>query len=242
MRVVAVARARKALGKRRFVRRRRQRQRRRHGLVTPFLFLAVQSNGQDRIIQDREVRLILQEVELSSHRGSIAFKTRWAEGPLDLLRELRRLKPTVVHLSGHSESSGLRFQDVEGRTHLVTADALGGTFSSIGPSVKLLVLRATYDEKEAEALRAYVDCVVWIGGGIDDHSARSFEIGFYGALLEHESVAAAHKQGEAAIGLDGQLDPDQLKLVIHDQLKLLIRDGVDARKLVLVGDAPPEQA
>jgi hypothetical protein len=35
------------------------------------------------------------------------FATRWATEPLDLLRELRELKPTLVHFSGHGARPSL---------------------------------------------------------------------------------------------------------------------------------------
>ena len=47
----------------------------------------------------------------------------------------------------------------------------------------------------------------------------------YGGLGERESVAAAFRQGRAAISLDGLRD--------SDRPQLRVRDGVDASKLVL---------
>jgi hypothetical protein len=145
--------------------------------------------------------------------------------PLDLLRELRKLKPTVVHLSGQCCQNGLVFQTADGRAKIVSAEALGRAFIAAGSSVKLVVLSACYTETQAEILLAHVDCVVWMDGLIHHEAARSFAIGFYGGLGEREPVAAAHLQGRAAIDLEGLHDGDR------PQLK--VRDGVDAAKLVL---------
>jgi len=163
---------------------------------------------------------------------------------------LRKLKPTVVHFSGHggrngthehqsdrgprrdigdlgpNAGHGLYFQDRHGRAQLVSTAALEETFSAAGASVKLVVLNACYSEPQAEVLLAHVDCVVGMSGSIGDDAARSFAIGFYGGLGERESVAAAYKQGRAAISLEG-LDS------AHPQLK--VRPGVDATQLVLAG-------
>jgi len=49
----------------------------------------------------REARSIQVELERTGWRDRFDFLTRWAVEPLDLLRELRKLKPTVVHFSGH---------------------------------------------------------------------------------------------------------------------------------------------
>jgi len=65
------------------------------------LFLAANPIGTDRLALDREARAIQHELERAGHRDSFEFETRWAVEPLDLLRELRKLKPTIVHFSGH---------------------------------------------------------------------------------------------------------------------------------------------
>src|SRR3954470_15309972 len=64
------------------------------------LFLAANPAGTDRLALDREARAIQVELERSGSRDQFEFVTRWAAEPLDLLRELRRLRPTVVHFSG----------------------------------------------------------------------------------------------------------------------------------------------
>ena len=67
------------------------------------LFLAANPLGTDRLALDREARAIQVELERSGFRDSFELVTRWAAEPLDLLRELRRLKPTVVQFSGLSQ-------------------------------------------------------------------------------------------------------------------------------------------
>src|SRR4051812_10645040 len=65
------------------------------------LFLAANPIGADRLALDEEARTIQVELERSGFRDCFELVTRWAVRPLDLLRELRKLKPTVVHFSGH---------------------------------------------------------------------------------------------------------------------------------------------
>jgi hypothetical protein len=65
------------------------------------LFLAANPSGTDRRALDREARSIYAELKRSGYRDRFDFATRWAAEPLDLLRELRELAPTVVHISGH---------------------------------------------------------------------------------------------------------------------------------------------
>src|ERR1043166_4474542 len=81
--------------------------------------------------------------------GCFQFVTRWAVEPQDLLREMRRLKPAVVHFSvPRNESeitcrpdceqrSGIFFQGSDGRPQLISTQALEQTFGAAGSSVKL---------------------------------------------------------------------------------------------------------
>jgi hypothetical protein len=213
------------------------------------LFLAANPGGFDRLALDREARAIHVELERSGHRDRFAFVTRWAVEPLDLLRELRRLRPTIVHFSGHgggpldegrpqeatyrdAQLAGARQDDAPAALYFQSADrprpvsiaALQDAFAAAGSSVQVVVLNACYSEQHAEALLAHVDCVVGIDGAISDDAARSFAIGFYGGLAEQESVAAAFRQGMAAISLDGLRDAARPRLVV--------RAGVDAHSLV----------
>jgi hypothetical protein len=223
------------------------------------LFLAANPTGTDPLALGEEARAIQAELERSGYRDCFALETRWAVQPLDLLRELRKLKPTVVHFSGHGGPSpvgkgatsqrpsrhvvaatgtydhepqrGLFFQGPDGRAQVVTAQALQETFGATGSSVKLVVLNACYSDVQAEALRAHVDCIVGMSGSIVDDTARNFAIGFYGGLGERESIAAAFRQGCAAISLEGLRD--------SARPQLRVRDGADASKLVLGFRADP---
>jgi hypothetical protein len=189
------------------------------------LFLAANPGGTTHLALDREARAIGEELERSGYRDCFEFETRWAVEPLDLLRELRKLRPTVVHYSGHGGKNGLCFQTAHKGAQVVSPAALRETFGAAGRSVKVVVLNACYTDGQAEALIAHVDCVIGMHNLINDAAARSFAIGFYGGLGERESVAAAYMQGRAAISLEGLRDGDQ------PQLK--VRDGVDANQLVL---------
>lgn len=209
------------------------------------LFLAANPFGTDRLALDEEARAIQEEFERGAHRDEFEFVTRWAVQPLDLLRALRKLKPVVVHFSGHgtrrdageslvdgNDSSmrsalehGLYFQGLFGQAQLVLTRALDETFGAAGASVKVVVLNACYSAIQAEALLVHVGCVVGMGGPIHAGAARAFAIGFYGGLGEKQSVGAAYRQGLAAISLEGQ--PEGAK----PQLK--VRPGIDVEGLML---------
>ena len=217
------------------------------------LFLAANPLGTDRLALDEEARAIQEELERSGHRDKFELVTRWAVRPMDLLRALRKLKPTIVHFSGHGgrggcgalhpaaeprrdlvtghgtvdseHRHGLYLQGPEGRPQLVSTAVLQETFRAAGASVRLIVLGACYSDVQAEALLTQADCVVGVSGVIGDDAARNFAIGFYGGVGELESVAAAYQQGCAAICLHGLPD--------SEKPKLNVRPGVDAHRLVL---------
>jgi len=188
------------------------------------LFLAANPSGTDPRALDREARSIRAELKRSGYRDRFEFETRWAAEPLDLLRELRDLKPTVVHFGGRGSHAGFLFQTAEGRAQVVSPAAIAETFGAAGGSVKVVVLSACYSQESADALLEYVDCVVGMGGSIHDDAARNFAIGFYGALGENEPVDAAVRHGGAATNLTGLSDLER------PQLK--VRTGVDAAQLV----------
>src|SRR6185295_10356396 len=117
------------------------------------------------------------------------------------------LKPIAVHFSGHGSQRaaldhGLVFQDRDGRARIVSSAVLAETFGAVSAAVRLVVLSACHSDAHARALLAHVDCVVGMAGAIDGASARAFAIGFYGGVGGGESVAAAFRQGCAAISLE----------------------------------------
>src|SRR3954469_17381257 len=125
---------------------------------------------------------------------------------------------------------GVVFDSANGCSKVVTPEASAQTLDAAGASVRLVVLNACYTASIAKALLAHVDCVVGMSGAIHDDAARNFAIGFYGGLGEYESIAAAFKQGRAAIHLDGLPDADGPQLQV--------RDGFDAAQLILAAVAP----
>src|ERR1041384_5939029 len=98
------------------------------------LFLAANPMDTNRLALDREARAIQEELELSGCRDCFVLETRWSVEPLDLLRELRDLKPTVVHYCGHNSQNGLRFQGVDGGSQVVASRALKRQLGAPGAS------------------------------------------------------------------------------------------------------------
>jgi hypothetical protein len=93
------------------------------------LFLAANPSGTDRLALDREARSIHAELKRSGYRDRFDFVTRWAAEPLDLLRELRELKPTVIHVSGHGGTGTSETRGSAGGRNVVVETAPSGVES-----------------------------------------------------------------------------------------------------------------
>jgi hypothetical protein len=200
------------------------------------LYLGANPDGTDRLALDREKRAIREVLRRSKARDRFKFVTRSAVEPLHVLRHVRELRPTVVHFSGHgaarkdfvAEATHRRdivLESEVGGPQFVSPEAIAKALGAAGSSVKLVVLSACFTESMASALLAHVDCVVGMSGSIRDDAARSFAVGFYGGLWGHQSIAAAFKQGQAAIALQGSLD-DKVP-------QLEVRDGFDPTQFIL---------
>src|SRR5262245_16843781 len=127
------------------------------------LFLAANPRDTGRLALDREARSIHLELKRTGYRDRFEFVTWGAAEPLDLLRELRELKPTIVHFSGHGVRSaatgdaahgrdvvaaagaardqpgGVLFEGTHGRSQAVTPEAFGETLAVAGAQVRLVV-------------------------------------------------------------------------------------------------------
>jgi len=218
------------------------------------LFLAANPRGTAPLALAQEARAIHHELERARHRDSFHFATRWAVQPLDLLHDLRALRPTVLHFSGHGGSAapsagaghrdlvvpdadrdlaGLFMHGSDGGAHRVSGEAIREIFAVAGTSVRVAVLNACYTEPLAHALRQHIDCVIGTEGAIFEDSARRFSVGFYGGLGAGESVAAACAHGRVAISVEGTSGE------VRPQLS--VRDGVAAEAVVLAELSPPRR-
>jgi serine/threonine protein kinase len=205
------------------------------------LCLASDSTEADGSTQlGRQSSVIRKELERARGRDRFEIVTQFASEPLDLLRVLRSFKPTVVYFASNGRESteyrpgqalvgdrfgGLFFRGQGGHPQFLSASAIQQTFEAAGGSVRLVVLSGCYSDLQAEALLSHVDCVVGTRGTILPEAAQAYAIGLMGALGEYESIATAHKQACAAIGLVG--------LGGGDAPQIKVRRGLDASKLVL---------
>ncbi len=197
--------------------------------MVTILFLA--SNPDDgsggALKLDAECRSIDQRLRASKHRERFDLRSQWAVRVNDLQNALLEYSPTIVHFSGHGNSSGqIILQDDTERSFPVSQQSLSELFQILSQEVRCVVLNACYSEDQARAIADHIDCVVGVPNEIDDTAAISFSAAFYQALGYGCSVQQAFELGCNSIGLSGH-DASQSP-------KLLTRRGVDASKVVLI--------
>ncbi len=96
-------------------------------------------------------------------------------------------------------------------------------------NLRLVVLNACNTRPQAEALTEVVECVVSMNRTITDRAAIKFAASFYGALAFGRSVQKAFEQGVARLSAEG--------IAESETPELLMRSGIDASQVTLVGPA-----
>jgi tetratricopeptide (TPR) repeat protein len=202
-----------------------------HHLV---LFLAANPTNTQPLRLDEEVRAIRQQLR----RSVLTLDSCWAVRPLDMQQEILRLKPQIVHFSGHGigqepafnfntrtlnavgashlpqNEEGLAFiEDGTGQSALVDTETLADLFKNFQNYVQCVVLNGCYSEVQAEAIARHIPYVIGMRHAILDRAAIEFSKGFYNALAEGETIESAFNLGKSAIRLARM--PDYQFPVLH---------------------------
>jgi hypothetical protein len=198
------------------------------------LFMSANPAEADLLELDREARAIQRAIEDGCPPGSdeLRVATRWAQEPLGLLREIRAIRPAVLHFAGYGDrgGGGIYLQRENALAALVSSAALAETVRAAGSSIRLVVFNACYAVDHAAGLLDTVDCVVGVRGAIGELGARAFALAFYAALAAGCSVGEAWARASSAPAVLG----DSNRADGRPALELRVRAGVDA-DLVYVG-------
>jgi WD40 repeat protein len=231
------------------------------------LFFAANPSGTPRLDLAREFREVEEEVRLGKYRDAVELILVPGTRPVDLLRKLNDSQPQVVHFSLHggpdeiflessceahrgtseswnpmsgsdpgrdmervNDEQDLESPTVHGGVQPVSTMAIIDVLRSCNEgNLRLVVLNACETRHRAMALTEVVDCVISMNQEISDTAAIKFAASFYGALAFGRSVQRAFEQGVA-----------RLKAEAFEEAgtpELLVRPGIDASRLVLVGIA-----
>jgi hypothetical protein len=194
----------------------------------PIKILFLSSNPKDisRIRLDEELREVDERIQLGKFRDRFELIPQLAVRPRDIGRALMRYQPHVLHFSGHgSPTEGIVLEDDEGKTKLVSAEALAKLLAVIKDNLRVVVLNACYSGLQAGGITQVIDCAIGMQKKIGDHSAIVFSAAFYEALAQGRSVEEAFNVGVANLAMEG--------IPEETTPSLLIKQGVEAAGIYL---------
>jgi len=200
---------------------------------TKILVFASNPQNTDALMLGEEVRAITKKIREAEYRDSLEFNTAWAARPTDLLDEMNRYLPAIVHFSGHgSGEEGLVFTNDLGKAEFVTAETMEALFSTLKNNVRLIVLNACFSVVQGEAISRVIDCVIGMDKSIGDRAAILFAAYFYSAIAYGHSVKDAFNQGILALKLEG---------ITEDKTPVLLcKNDIDPDKVYVVHEGNPQ--
>jgi hypothetical protein len=191
------------------------------------LFLAANPLDQQQLRLDEEARSITEIIKKTKHRDSVKFESYWAIRPIDVLQALNEFTPAIVHFSGHgSDSDEIVFQDSQGKTKLVSKEAIVQTMMASSDGIRLVFFNTCYSKNQAEAVTEHVEAAIGMNTTISDEAARVFSSQFYSSIGFGLSVQKSFDQAKALLMMEG--------ITEEETPELFVKAGVDSNALVIV--------
>jgi diguanylate cyclase (GGDEF)-like protein len=167
------------------------------------LFVAANPASTPTLSVDEELRAIEHAIAASHYRQNVLLKAAHAARPFDLIRELNREKPDILHISAHGHKNhGIILVGEDGQPRSVRPQALAELFASLDRPPKIVVLNACFSFAQADEMIKSVDVVVSIPGVILDVNAIAFSSVFYMALCEGVSISKSFRQAVIGVKLN----------------------------------------
>jgi hypothetical protein len=191
------------------------------------LFLASNPLDQVQLRLDEEARAISEMIRKSKHRDSVKLESCWALQTMDLLQALNDYDPTIVHFSGHgSNNDEIAFQTQDGKTKLVTKEAIVQTMMASSDNIRLVFFNTCYSRNQAESISEFVEATIGMNTSIGDEAARIFSSQFYSSISFGHSVSKAFQQAKALLMMEGIKE--------ENTPELFIKSGLNANEIILV--------
>jgi hypothetical protein len=180
------------------------------------LLLGANPGDTSRLRLDRESRAIDDALRSTDPRSQrFELHQGWASSAADVQQDLLRHRPSLVHYSGHGTAAGelvleaRRFRDLLRHDGASRQLAMGGAPAQIAAIAGLLarsptpircvLFNACHSAPLAEEMANHADCAIGMVAAVQDDGAIDFAWGFYHALAQGESVAAAFDLGIAQL-------------------------------------------
>lgn len=180
------------------------------------LFVGANPLDSTRLSLDEEVREIDRVLTSASPGARFELHQKWAVRASELQSHLLRIRPQILHFSGHgNRESAILLQGEDGRSRPVAGPVLARVLEQFRHHLQCVVLNACYSEEQARAISQHIDCVVGMSAAVADRAAIRFSALFYESLACGYSVRSAFEMGLSDIELTemGQMSVPQLVAV-----------------------------
>jgi phosphoserine phosphatase len=142
----------------------------------------------------------------------------------DILSDLRRFKPHIVHFSAHgSPTERLVLIGDDGNPEEVSRATIQQLFAIMQGDIRLVVLNACYSKTQAELIAESIDCVIGISKTLKDTNAIKYSEQFYEALVARRSVQKAHEEANIIL----------TDVASENKPTLLVKKGVDSDTVLI---------
>lgn len=190
------------------------------------LLIGASPSDQDVLLLSVEFDLIESSIRQGTHRDDVVIKRSLNTQSSELVPDLLRTAPTLVHFSGHGRQSGeLVFEDKHGASAPLSPELLGVVFSGFSDSVKCVVLNACWSESQAEIIGIHIPTVAGMSAKVSDLASLNFSLIFYLSLSQGKPVSEAFAHAVSHLRL---VAPDDAEAPM-----LRVREG--AGEVVLAG-------
>lgn len=174
------------------------------GFGMKILFVAAGPLDEDRLRLDAEYRDVRSRLRASSARDQIVMEAAFAARATDLIDEINRLRPTILHFAGHGSDSAIVLEKADGSADLVPSSLLGRLVVVADPALRLVVLNSCDSADQARPFVDHIDAAIGMSRAIGDDAARTLAAQLYSSLAEGVPLGRAFMQAALQVALAGQ--------------------------------------
>lgn len=189
-----------------------------------------------------------RQIEAASMSAAVEYVPSPAVTLGHLIHDLQRVRPTVLHFSGHGGrvaggADAVFLLGDSGLSEELDADGLDAVLMDAGSSVRLVVLNACHSLPLADVAARRAGLAIGMSRAIADAAAIRFSQAFYGAVSAARPVKEAFDAGCKAAVLTGHQRsvPREVLTPAHGTAPpvpvLVARSDVDPARLALTAAA-----
>lgn len=192
------------------------------------LYLAATPTSEERLRVDREYAELQNLIDTPLFKDRIQLYSRHAATPQEILTAFNRIKPDIIHFSGHGDDQGILVDDgtTDGYSGIgIDYDILAKMIKSLEATPKVLILNSCHSASQIDQFLEVCPLVIGMNKSINDETGIKFTTTFYAALSNGVNVQNAVMQAETQIAIYVPNDVDAINFSFSDDadpdLKLL---------------------